>query len=94
MSETKFVNGLFVNKPHVNAPDFVKAELSISVDRFVEWLKQQETTEKGYVKVTLKESKGGKLYAELNSWVSEQKDNDIPIADQTGSGDETDELPF
>lgn len=91
-NETKFVNGLWFNQPNGNAPDFIIADMSIHVDNFIKWLKQQETTEKGYVKITGKRSKDGKYYAELNTW--KPKENDVPVADQSGSGDNTDDLPF
>ena len=93
MSETKFVNGMWFNKPNENAPDFVIADINISVDRFIEWLNEQEKSEKGIVRITGKRSKGGKYYAELNDWKPAK--NDVPIADQTGSGGSNDDdLPF
>jgi len=47
MSEKQFVNGLFVFKPHEKAPAFIKANLSINRDEFVNWLQEQEPDEKG-----------------------------------------------
>ena len=92
MSETKFPNGMWFNKPHENAPDFVIADINISVDRFIEWLKAQERSEKGYVRITGKRSKDGRYHAELNDWKPTK--NDVPIADQTGSGGDNGDLPF
>jgi len=68
MSEKQFVNGLFVFKPHEKAPDFVKANLSINRDEFVNWLQEQEPDEKGRLKIDLKESKKGSWYAHVNEW--------------------------
>jgi len=40
MNEKKFVDGLIVKKPHENAPDFVKARLSLKLDEFAGWVGQ------------------------------------------------------
>ena len=80
MADQKFVDGLFVNSPNENAPDFIKANLSIHAARFVEWLKGQELTEKGYVNLDLKESREGKLYASVNDWKpNTSKDDNAPF---------------
>ena len=36
--DIEFVNGLIVKAPHANAPDFVKAAISIKVADLTEWL--------------------------------------------------------
>ena len=67
--EKKFVNGLFVKKPHEKAPDFVKMAISIKREDLIGFLEQ----EKGeWVNIDVKESRGGKLYAEVNTYQSEQ----------------------
>ena len=69
MSDNDFPNGLFANKPHKNAPDFVKAGISIQVERFIQWLKAQKANEKGYVKLQVLEARDGeKFYAKLDDW--------------------------
>jgi hypothetical protein len=70
MSETKkeFVDGVFVNSPRSGAPTFVKANISILVDKFIPYL-QAKANAKGYVNIDLLENnKEGKLYAKLNDW--------------------------
>ena len=37
-NDIEFVNGLIVKAPHQNAPDFVKAAISIKVADLTEWL--------------------------------------------------------
>ena len=61
----EFADGLSVNKPNNKAPDFVKASMTISSQKLIGWLmaKKEET-----VRLDIKESKGGKYYASVNSW--------------------------
>ena len=40
--EKEFPNGLFVSPPRPNAPDFVKARISIKVEAFLEYLSQKD----------------------------------------------------
>jgi len=63
----EFVDGLFVNNPRENAPDFVKGSLSIQADKFIPYLKSKANA-KGYVNIDLLESKEGNLYPKLNEW--------------------------
>ena len=42
MNEVKFVKGLFANKPHERAPDFIVCELSIKADELVGFLNDQD----------------------------------------------------
>jgi hypothetical protein len=75
--EKEFVKGLFVNRRE-NAPDFVKANLSFKVETFIEYLKSK-ANEANYVNIDIKESKEGKLYADLNDWKPKQEDDKIEI---------------
>jgi hypothetical protein len=63
-----FAEGMFFNKPREGAPDFVKGKIDIKVDEFLLFLNKNKN-QKGYVNLDLKESKGGKLYLELNTFV-------------------------
>ncbi len=67
-NEKTFAKGIYFGKPHPNAPDFVKGKIDIKVDDLLIFLKEHEN-DKGYVNLDLKESKGGKLYLELNTFV-------------------------
>ena len=42
MSETKFPEGAYFNRPHENAPSFIKGKLKIDVAKFVDYLVEQE----------------------------------------------------
>lgn len=64
--EEKFIKGLFAGRRE-QAPEFVKANLSIKTDEFIEWLKGH-TNSKGYCQIDILESKTGSLYAKHNDW--------------------------
>lgn len=72
----EFVQGLFVSRRD-NAPDFVKANLSFKVEQFTEYLKSK-VNEKGYVNIDIKESKDGRLYADLNDWKPRTDNEELP----------------
>jgi len=70
MSEEKiFVNGM-IAKRHPNAPDFVKASLSLKMSELIEFARQHHKD--GWLNIQIKESKGGKYYAELDTWEPSQ----------------------
>lgn len=60
--------GLYYNQPRQGAPEFVIGNLSIQRDQFQSWLAQQETDEKGYLKLDILTSREGKPYIKLNDW--------------------------
>lgn len=66
--KSKFVSGMYFNKKHENAPSFVLGSLSFIPEKFTEWIKAQKPNEKGYVRVSIKESKEGKIYAEIDTY--------------------------
>ena len=68
--ETKFVDGLFVNRRE-GSPDFVVASLSFN-QKFIDYLKENFNA-KGYCNIDLMKSKEGKLYAKLNDWKPEER---------------------
>lgn len=61
--EKEFVNGLFV-KRRETCPKFVKAELSFN-DKFIDFLKDNFNA-RGWVNISILESREGKLYAKLD----------------------------
>ena len=66
-----FAEGMVVREPHKNAPQFIQLELSIKVSEFIETLKEHEHNQ--WVNITVKESKAGKLYAQINEFRPEPK---------------------
>tara|TARA_R100000654_G_scaffold73226_2_gene105797 strand:+ start:1474 stop:1713 length:240 start_codon:yes stop_codon:yes gene_type:complete len=74
MDNKNLVSGIYPKKPKV---DFIKASFGIKKAEFVEWFKQQDKQEE-WINIDIKESKGGNLYAELNTWKpnNEKKEED------------------
>lgn len=68
MSEKKFAEGFYFERPREGAPDFVKGRMSVKVEDAVAFL-QEHKNEKGYVNLDLLLSKNGEnLYFTLNEW--------------------------
>jgi hypothetical protein len=74
--EKVFAKGFFFERPHQNAPDFVRGKMSIKVSEAVEWLEANKS-ERGYVNLDLLLAKDGeKLYFVKNEWVPKEQPND------------------
>ena len=65
MNKPAFIDGLFAKKPHDNAPDFVKAKLSIKREDMIKWLNEQQDE---WINLDVKESKEGKWYCAIDDW--------------------------
>lgn len=100
--EKEFVNGLRVFKPHEKAPDFIKLDMSIEVSDLLAWLGAREEKE---LRIQVKESKKGKLYAEVDNWKKEHKserpayakkpvDDGLPKVDYPTEDINPEEIPF
>ena len=91
-TEAKFVDGMRVYNPNEKAPDFVIAEIVIEHDDFVDWMADRGDK----IRITIKRSRGGKLYASENDYKPSgdaPKPSRAPVkADQ--SGFEDDSIPF
>lgn len=70
--EKIFVDGVRLSELSANTPTFIIAKMGFKVDEFTAFLKQHETNN-GYVNVDIKLSKNGKMYAELNTYVPQQR---------------------
>ena len=91
--EIQFVDGLIVKAPHANAPDFVKASISIKVEDLGKWLREQyKAGNKEWINVDVKESKGGKWYAAVSTF--KPKEKAAPQEPKRPMDDMTDEIPF
>lgn len=64
-NKDKFVGGMRVTR-HEKAPDFVLASVGVNIGDFIAWA--DKFSKNGWVNFQLKKSKGGKLYAELDTW--------------------------
>lgn len=69
--EKIFADGVIV-KRHERAPDFVKCNLSIKMKDLIEFAKQHHKD--GWLNLQVKESKAGKLYCELDTFVPTPKE--------------------
>lgn len=78
--ETIFAEGIYFDRPHENAPDFIKGKLSVHVQKAIPFL-QQNMNDKGFVNIDLKVSKAGKLYLQLNTYKKDASTD--KIADDT-----------
>jgi len=66
--EKVFAKGFWFERPHTNAPSFVKGRMSVKVSEAVEWLEANKS-ERGYVNLDLLLAKDGeKLYFTLNEY--------------------------
>lgn len=70
MTDKQFPEGFRVFKPHEKAPEFVKCEIEIEVEKLIDWL--DDKGEK--VKLTVKQSQKGSYYAEVNTYQPKVKE--------------------
>ena len=94
-NEKVFAEGLIFKMPANNAPDFVKGRLSVKVEEFIKFLKENEDND--WVNIDLLVSRNGKPYAALNDWKPPQQTDQKPVETAPAPvlvGDFEDEMPF
>ena len=64
-NDTKFIDGLIVQAPRDNAPEYVKARLWIKRAELIAWLQAQSGDS---INADVKVSQGGKWYAAVDDW--------------------------
>jgi len=64
----EFVDGLIIKEPRQGAPEFIKGSISIKRQELIAWLSGKQDD---WINVDIKVSKGGKWYAQVNSWKPE-----------------------
>ncbi len=64
-NDTKFIDGLIVKEPHQNAPEYVKAKLSIKREELIKFLQGQSGD---WINADIKVSQNGKWYAAIDDW--------------------------
>jgi hypothetical protein len=76
-NETEFVDGLIVKAPNDNAPEYVKARLSIKRQDLIAWLQGRDGD---WINVEIKSAKSGKWYAAVDAWkpCAERQDKPAP----------------
>tara|TARA_R110000796_G_scaffold10042_3_gene33684 strand:- start:9875 stop:10159 length:285 start_codon:yes stop_codon:yes gene_type:complete len=90
---SELVNGMFINAGNV---EWVKFELAFKVDQLAEMLIQYKDVfeaNKGYGKIQICESKAGKLYASLSTFIPTAK-TDVPVEQHLAGREEPSDLPF
>ncbi len=85
--DIEFVKGMIVKAPHANAPDFVKAAISIKVADLTEWLSGRDEE---WINIDVKESKGGRWYASVSNFKPKDKSEKTEKTDT----DDLDSIPF
>ena len=78
MNDIEFVDGLIIKAPHENAPDFVKAKISIKRKELGNWLRNKDDD---WINLNVKVSKSGKWYAEVDNWKPEPQSQSAPEPD-------------
>lgn len=65
-----FTDGIYLNRVSDQAPEYIKANISINIDKAIAWLDsmRNHADDKGFIKITGKESQAGKRYFELDTW--------------------------
>ena len=80
MDKNNYTEGLYINMPSEKAKDFIRVKLGINVNKFINWLSQNEDS-RGYVNIDIKYSKNdrNKLYGSVNSFQKKEESEDIPL---------------
>jgi hypothetical protein len=86
MAEDKIFADGFIFKRKDNAPEFVIGAMSVKVDEAISFLKEHQKN--GWVNLDVKQSKSGKYYLELDTWVPKPQNNTEEVEQ------ENDDLPF
>jgi hypothetical protein len=81
-TEKVFVAGMYLDRVHPNAPEFIITNQTIHVEKFIQWLQENKhlASDKGYLRLVGKESqtkddKGlNKRYFEVDTWKPAPKD--------------------
>ena len=89
-NDIEFVDGLIVKAPHEKAPSFVKAQISIKVEDLGKWLRGKFKAGDEWVNIDVKESKGGKWYASVNTYKPKEKEEKKP----SKATEPDDDVPF
>lgn len=81
-TEIVFADGIFFNKPHENAPDFVKGSVSFAdVDKAIAFLQKHKVNNKVTLDLLKSKKEGGGLYFKLNTYVPPVREEKINSED-------------
>ena len=94
--EIVFVDGMIAKKPSERAPEFIISNVSFKTVDFIDWARKHQSD--GWVRVVIKESKGGKHYASLDTFVptkKEEYDTGLEAAREAAHAEiKEDDIPF
>lgn len=85
--DIEFPDGLIVKAPHENAPDYVKAQISIKVADLGKWLREKYKSGDEWINLDVKEAKSGKWYAAVSKFKPKERS-------ERGGGGKADDIPF
>lgn len=89
--ERQFAKGFWFERPHANAPSFVKGRMSVKVSEAIEWLEANKS-DRGYVNLQLLLAKDGeKLYFVKDEFEPKKKDEGIKYPEEEIS---VNDVPF
>ena len=92
--EIEFVPGMFAKAPHENAPDFVKAQISIKVADLGMWLREKHKAGEEWVNLDVKAAKSGKWYASVSKFKPKEKEAAKGGASKGSVADIDSDIPF
>src|SRR3546814_1134827 len=87
-NDTQFIDGLIVKAPHENAPEYVKAKLSIKREELIGWLQSQSGA---WINAEVKVSQGGKYDAAVDTWKPDSERSGTSSARQAPSNPQQDQ---
>jgi len=97
-SDKEFVQGISFKPPREGAPEFVKQNGWIRIDEAIAWLQSKKAAGEESVNFQVKESRGGKIYAEVDDWKPNQGNgtprNNAPRPQRRDESVKFDDAPF
>jgi len=73
--ENIFVDGMIIKHPHERVPNFIKATMSLNVEKLKEFMDKHNVN--GWINIDIKEGRNGKLYASLNMFNPDSSYNNV-----------------
>jgi hypothetical protein len=81
MQQKNFITGMRFSAPREKAPEWCKGTISVNIEEFVAYARANQDS-RGWLNIDVKESKGGNLYCELNTYGRKKNEApEIPITD-------------
>ena len=96
-NDKEFVQGISFKPPRDGAPDFVKVNGWIRIDEAIAWLQSKKAAGEDSVNFQVKESQGGKIYGEVDTWKptgQRQAPRRDPAPAHPRMDDLNDDIPF